>query len=69
MTLNALYGGVMPPKPKTEEDKRHTRIVRMNPALWERLRLAAFNLRRPQNSIIVEALEAWLDQHETDTNP
>lgn len=58
----------MPPKPKTEpqteDDKRHVRVVRMDPALWERLRLAAFNLRRPQNSIIVEALEAWLDQHE-----
>ena len=67
MSLSTLYGGVMPPK--SDDDKRHTRIVRMSPALWERLRLAAFNLRRPQNSIIVEALEAWLDQHEKDAAP
>lgn len=73
MTLSTLHGGAMPPQSKTEprleDEKRHTRIVRMDSALWERLRLAAFDLRRSQNDIIVEALEDWLDQHDSEAKP
>jgi predicted DNA-binding protein len=44
----------------------HTLPVRLSVPLWERLRVSAFKQRRTMNSIIVEALEDWLDKHETD---
>jgi hypothetical protein len=72
MALGTLRGGIMPSNLKTEDgtpQKRHEKILRMDPALWERLRLVAFNLRRPQNDIIVEALQAWLDRHEAEGQP
>jgi predicted transcriptional regulator len=46
--------------------KNHTLPVRLSVPLWERLRVSAFKRRRTMNSIIVEALEDWLDKHETD---
>lgn len=65
MTITALHGGNMPRKP-SGETMPHTRTLRIPPALWERLRLYAFNQRRPQNDIITEALEEWLARHEKD---
>jgi predicted DNA-binding protein len=55
----------MPRKPKSDTEP-HTRTLRLPPELFERLRLFAFNQRRPQNDIIVEALEDWLNKHEAE---
>lgn len=37
--------------------------------LGERLRIAAFNARRPQSEILNEALEEWLTRHGVPQNP
>lgn len=37
--------------------------------LGERLRIAAFNARRPQSEILNEALEEWLARHGVPQNP
>jgi hypothetical protein len=52
--------------PRKTTSKNHTLPVRLGVPLWERLRVSAFKRRRTMNSIIVEALEDWLDKHETD---
>lgn len=52
------------PAPAADAGARRGMTLRLDPATWRRLKLAAIDQGRPAHDIVIEALVAALDRHE-----
>lgn len=52
------------PAPAADLGARRGMTLRLDPATWRRLKLAAINQGRPAHDIVTEALVAALDRHD-----
>lgn len=52
------------PAPAADPSARRGMTLRLDPATWRRLKLAAIDQGRPAHDIVIEALVAALDRHD-----
>lgn len=51
-------------KPAPTDGARKGMTLRLDPATWRRLKLAAIDQGRPAHELVIEAVRAALDRHE-----
>lgn len=52
------------PAPAADAGARRGMTLRLDPATWRRLKMAAIDQGRPAHDIVTEALRAALDRHD-----